>query len=377
MNITEYVKERYPVWGWIGQRTHDAAGINAVLPLDFIISCDHGRDIPYYFPKEDVFSVEQQGSGRKDWSNEDLKDAISGDLGKRVFEYFKNHNTDINLLCYRSLQQLEPGYNRFYPRIKMYGVKEKLKTYFDNKNMFFDMLPELSLPRPNGMKTKPGKHSFEDLKKDLKIPFVVQFPYGSSGHFTFIIQKKEEYNKVRENYSDVVVVIREYVEGYSLNINAIILSTNVGTKVLCSSPSVQITGVPECSNYMSSFCGNDYSAVREVDSFVIEKVKEYTKKIGDRMSGAGYRGIFGMDFIVNEDTVYPIEINPRFQNSTSLYTMLNARLGHKERTLFLLHIAEFLQKRDERMCRYIEDFSEDDLLSPIEGAQIILHNKNS
>ena len=70
MDILKHLKNNYGPWGWMGQRVHDAAGINWLLPLDFIISCDYGTDLPYCFREEDVFSVEKISKVRKNWSNE-------------------------------------------------------------------------------------------------------------------------------------------------------------------------------------------------------------------------------------------------------------------------------------------------------------------
>ncbi len=64
---SEYLLEKYGKWGWMGQRAHDAVGINHILPLDFIISCQHGEEVTQYFREKDVFSAEKQIGVRKNW----------------------------------------------------------------------------------------------------------------------------------------------------------------------------------------------------------------------------------------------------------------------------------------------------------------------
>ncbi len=374
-DIIEYIRDKYQSWGWIGQRAHDAAGINSILPLDFIISCDHGADLPLYFREDDVFSVEKYGLKRENWSNEDLKTSLEGDLGKKIYEYLGGYSSPVNLLCYRSLKQLEPGSKNFPANIKMYASRESLKKHFDNKNLFYNVLPKMDLPRPRGRVTRLRNNEFDDIGKKFGIPFVAQFPYSSSGYFTFIIKERKEYAVVKEKYPDDSIVIREYIEGFSLNINAVIVSADPDPRVLCSFPSVQITGIPECSSFASAFCGNDYSAAKKLNDGIIKQVKECTEKVGLWMAAAGYRGIFGMDFIVGDGIVYPAEINPRFQNSTSLHTILCACSGYSEKALFLFQIAEFLQSKDKHMRKYLDDFSDDDLMQTLDGAQLILHNR--
>jgi len=169
--------------------------------------------------------------------------------------------------------------------------------------------------------------------------------------------------------------MRRYIKGFSLNVNAITVSSETGPRTFCTFPSVQITGAPECSNFPSAFCGNDYTAAIDLDPPVIKQVEKYMDTVGTWMAHAGFRGIFGMDFVTKDGAVYPVEINPRFQNSTSLYNVLNKRSKSSSGMLFLLHIAEFLQDEDEVMRRYVRRFPGEELMRPVRGCQVILHNR--
>ncbi|MFH1305318.1 MAG: hypothetical protein ABIH74_02835, partial [Candidatus Omnitrophota bacterium] len=279
-NIIEYLKDKYGPWGWLGQRAHDAEGINRILPLDFIISCDYGTEVPHYFREDDVFSVEKQSGIRKDWSNEDLNENLRGALGRSIFERWERYPSRVNLLCYRSVPRLEN--KRFLPSRKpvIHAAPVKLKKYFDNKLLLYRNLSKLSLPKIKGKVEALGKATFEDLRKELSLPFVVQFPYGSGGNFTFIIREKKEYDRLHDNYPDMKVIIRRYIDGFSLNVNAVVLSDGNGCKTVCTSPSVQITGLPECSNFLSSFCGNDFAAAGDLDRRVIAGVESHIGTIG-------------------------------------------------------------------------------------------------
>ncbi len=63
------------------------------------------------------------------------------------------------------------------------------------------------------------------------------------------------------------------------------------------------------------FTGSTYPSILPKD--VIEKLGNYTREIGKRLGEMGYRGIFGCDYIVDEDmNIYFVEVNARKQGTT-------------------------------------------------------------
>ncbi|MBD3296936.1 MAG: hypothetical protein GF392_06160 [Candidatus Omnitrophica bacterium] len=82
-----------------------------------------------------------------------------------------------------------------------------------------------------------------------------------------------------------------------------------------------------------------------------------------------------MDFVVRKGKVYPMEINPRFQNSTSLFNTIQVADQDRQWPLFLLHIAQFLRREDARAAKYVRDFPVKELMEPLKGCQVILHNR--
>ena len=359
----------------MGQRAYDASGINLILPLDFIISCDHGREIKHYFREEDLYSVEKKKGVRKDWSNEDLRLGFNGKLGKEVRERWNNYDSPVNLLCYRSVKELERYNEKLKNSPEIYAVPERLKKHFDNKILLNTTLKSLDIPNIPGIVDTLSSHKFSDLCKEISVPFVVQFPYGSSGNSTFIIRDEKIYKDVKKRFPKKIALIRKYISGFSLNVNAIIMSGKNGARVACTHPSVQIIGRPECSNFPSAYCGNDYTAGGKIDKKIVKQVKESITAIGGWMAEGGYRGIFGMDFLVEDGVVYPVEVNPRFQNSTALHTTMDFIAGHGERTLFLYHIAETARKKDAVIKKFLKEIDEKEMMKPRQGSQIIIHNR--
>ena len=72
-----------------------------------------------------------------------------------------------------------------------------------------------------------------------------------------------------------------------------------------------------------AYKGCDFIGFKRIKSGLQEKVKKYSKTIGEDLQKRGYLGVCGIDFLICNDEVYLMEINSRFQNSS---TVLNKAL---------------------------------------------------
>ncbi len=105
-------------------------------------------------------------------------------------------------------------------------------------------------------------------------------------------------------------------------------------------PSIQLIGIHGCVTRPFGYCGNDFGAARDLDRQVVDAVEDATVRIGGRLATHGYRGTFGVDFLVYEGTALFTEVNPRFQGSTQASSLLAIESG--EACLVLEHIAAIL-----------------------------------
>lgn len=105
--------------------------------------------------------------------------------------------------------------------------------------------------------------------------------------------------------------------------------------------SVQLIGVPGCTTRAFGYCGNDFGALADFDVDLVDAIERATVAIGGWLGGYGYRGAFGVDFLVDEHGV-PLftEINPRFQGSTHLSCQIAVLDGQS--CLLLEHLAALL-----------------------------------
>ena len=98
----------------------------------------------------------------------------------------------------------------------------------------------------------------------------------------------------------------------------------------------------------------------------IKDINGLSQKVGIIMKEKGYKGFFGLDFLVegDSDKIYLSEVNARLTASTSFYTYLEKGLGRTP--LLIYHIASFLEKDIPDNERWI---------SKLVGSQIIFRSQ--
>ncbi len=115
------------------------------------------------------------------------------------------------------------------------------------------------------------------------------------------------------------------------------------------------------------FCGAEIGFSDSLEH-VYPEIKRIAEKIGEQLLLDGYRGIFGVDYIVGaDDTVYLLEVNARITGVTPLLTALY-RDG--DIPFYLLHILELAAEK------YSIEELEPDRRSG-KGALLVIHAHNN
>jgi len=136
---------------------------------------------------------------------------------------------------------------------------------------------------------------------------------------------------------EIFVSVAPYIDGgIPTNVSAVVWDDGV----TLHAPSVQLIGIPECTSRPFGYCGNDFGAVRELPPHIIEQMEVATRRIGRWMQSLGFRGAFGVDFLVSEDRALFTEINPRLQGVTHLACQLSASVGQS--CVMLEHLGALL-----------------------------------
>jgi hypothetical protein len=176
---------------------------------------------------------------------------------------------------------------------------------------------------PNSINEKGYKINFKYLYKIFSNTenFVIQEDISSGGNGTFILNRyNEEYVKKIIKHDKIYLISEMIHNALPINIHIIISETEISL----SKCSIQII---ENFNYKMLYKGADFFAFNQTSESVKKNIYKSSNKIGNILKSIGYRGIFGIDFIVDKNNeIYFVEINNRFQASTSL---INISLRNK------------------------------------------------
>lgn len=232
---------------------------------------------------------------------------------------------------------------------------------WENKIAFRALAAELGLRQPPGAVVDLAANDYGDIAADLGPRFVLQAPHGYSGSRTHQVVDAASFAEALAALGPRPARATTYLPGLALTLNACVTLRGVAV----SAPFVQVTGVPELTRYPLGSCGNDWSAAQALD-LDPTGFRQMAEAIGAALATQGYRGVFGVDFVLGEDgQPYLIEVNPRLVASIALYTQLELAAGRLP--LLARHVLAFLASD-------LDDAPLDLHQAPVDGAQVILHN---
>ncbi len=190
------------------------------------------------------------------------------------------------------------------PKVKILGPPPKIATQFDNKIKQARLFHYLNLPRN---KTRIYDN-IKDVKSNEKYPFYISASYTSGGHESGIIYSEEDldnfYSKLRGINKKLPFLVSDLIRDIKIspNINAIICDKN-DTRIICITDQI-LRG--------NEYLGNIYPSIanKREKKIMIKAVK----KVGHYLARLGFRGLFGLDFIIDsKGNVFTVDLNPRRQ----------------------------------------------------------------
>ena len=163
--------------------------------------------------------------------------------------------------------------------------------------------------------------------------FVVQQSVSSGGDGTYHITNSDYCEEIFQNNRDTDYLVSPYLSNaLSINVHIIVCENNI----LVFPGSIQIT----CEiRTKILYSGADFICYESLSTSIKQKVNATAHKIANYLKNKGYRGILGIDFLLQDDKLYFMELNPRFQASSEL---INRTLKHKhQKSLQELHLLSF------------------------------------
>ncbi|MFC1617962.1 ATP-grasp domain-containing protein [Patescibacteria group bacterium] len=214
--------------------------------------------------------------------------------------------------------------------------QRKLRDKFSDKHALDEILGQLDIPNiPGEITTATAEKIFAAQRKFGT--FVIQLSKEGAGSSTFFIKKESDIDNFLSERQNEKIKIKQFIVGPSPSVMA--CATKHGT--IHTPVFSQLIGHPALTKRPGQWCGNEYGG-QQYPPATVNKIYQYTKSLGEYLFKHGYQGIFGLDFIIDQQTNEPfvIEINSRFVGSTGFFTDLY--LSHNLAPLIGYHLLELL-----------------------------------
>ncbi|MBS4026678.1 MAG: carbamoyl-phosphate synthase large subunit, partial [Clostridia bacterium] len=186
--------------------------------------------------------------------------------------------------------------------IKVLGTSVEAMDMAENRDKFEQLLESLNIPRPMG-KTTFSVTGALAAGHEIGYPVLVRPSYVLGGRAMEIVYSDEELTNYMTQAVKVSpqhpVLIDKYLMGMELEIDGV-----------CDGQEVLIPGIMEHVERAGVHSGDSMAIypAPSVTEDIKKQVVEYTEKLGLAL---GIKGIFNIQYVVNNGKVYVLEVNPR------------------------------------------------------------------
>ncbi len=310
------------------------------------------------------FSSEKTSRVRTDSSMEELQPFLEESI-RRLHENFP----ESYVLCYQSSRELE-RLAREYPSIRIMNPAAAITEMLNRKTWVRRQLKQLGVPVIPGSEVFLDPHQFDDLARRYGLPLVVSLDHSAAGSGVHLVHDAADFRALAEVHRGAAASVMRFISGRSLSMAAV----RTEEAVLLGEPSLQVIGQPGLTNLSFGWCGNDFSG-SHLQEHEIEQMRSIQTRVGEWLGDlcvgghCGFRGIFGIDFISDGQSIYFTEVNPRFLGTTALMADRQQELGRIP--VSFLHMVPFLREInvDEE---FVAEYNAD--TRPLDVSQLCLHN---
>lgn len=186
--------------------------------------------------------------------------------------------------------------------VKILGTEETDMDRAEDRELFDKALENCNILRPRG-ETVYTADEAKQVANKLKYPVLVRPSYVLGGQGMAIAYDDKDVDRLISEINEVTqehpILVDKYMMGKEMEVDAI----SDGEDVL-------IPGVMELLERAGIHSGDSISVYPTsiIDEKYIEKIIDYTKRIAKELN---ILGLFNIQFIICDDEVYIIEVNPR------------------------------------------------------------------
>jgi len=246
----------------------------------------------------------------------------------------------------------------------------KFKSHFENKAKIREITEDLPfIPSETVSFSNLTDNASTFKEYSIKYgAFVVQEEMTSGGRGTYFIHSPQDFSRLKKTLMNLTnkpkkLVVAKFVHGKDVSIQGCITKGGL----IVSTVQGQIIGDPILAHTMHG--AEQFSGIIaniELEETVKREIHRVTEKLAGVLSEEGYRGVFGVDFMIDDDDrVYFLEANTRMTGASLLLTMLQINSGFVP--FSLLNVLEIAQEDYD-----IEGYSE--TLDTSSGSMLMLHN---
>ncbi len=186
--------------------------------------------------------------------------------------------------------------------VKILGTSLESINAVEDRKVFEKLLRELKIPQPAGRGVKSAAEAL-DATKELGYPVLVRPSYVIGGRGMQVVYNDEELltyiNEAFKFSSEHPVLIDQYIEGQEVELDAISDGKDVLIPGICEH--IERAGV-HSGDSMSIYPSRNITRRQE------KTLVKYAKQIAVKTN---IIGLMNIQFIIKDDVVYVIEVNPR------------------------------------------------------------------
>ena len=276
-------------------------------------------DVLAFYP-DDIFLVVGPGSdqagpdspGRKNSriSAPQFASMVSGDeVVKALVQQILDMQGELILNVFEAFSELSLADD---DRVKIIGPDPQVALSMNNKLHQYEMAASLGIPIPKGSVctdfSEAISYASGIFSRDCRA--FVSGAYSAGGSNSIVVSTSKEITTRFEETSGGLLVTEFIEHRHDPTVLGIIAGEN----------DVYIASVADQNINGTRFMGSTFPTVLGEET--VSKLKEITRIVGNHMGSQGYRGVFGCDYIMDEQgEVYFIEVNARKQGTTMETTL--------------------------------------------------------